>query len=117
MTIKKISLALPVLLCGAAILLLAVNPPGAAAAQLSKDCSGGYVAFTFDDGPGPNTPAVLQTLQSLNLKATLFVVGDKLDASAANREALRTELVSVYAVQNDTYDHAPFADASRQRPP
>jgi peptidoglycan/xylan/chitin deacetylase (PgdA/CDA1 family) len=117
MTIKKISLALPVLLCGAAILLLAVNPPGAAAAQLSNDCSGGYVAFTFDDGPGPNTPAVLQTLQSLNLKATFFVVGDKLDASAANRETLRTELGAGFAVQNHTYDHASFTGASTGRPP
>src|ERR1700726_1482938 len=33
------------------------------------------VAFTFDDGPNANTPAVLDVLKAYNIKATFFVVG------------------------------------------
>src|ERR1700728_2134359 len=33
------------------------------------------VAFTFDDGPNANTPAVLDVLKTYNVKATFFVVG------------------------------------------
>ena len=33
------------------------------------------VAFTFDDGPNANTPAVLDVLKQYNIKATFFIVG------------------------------------------
>jgi peptidoglycan/xylan/chitin deacetylase (PgdA/CDA1 family) len=33
------------------------------------------VAFTFDDGPNSNTPAVLDVLKAYNVKATFFIVG------------------------------------------
>ena len=33
------------------------------------------VALTFDDGPNANTPAVLDVLKALNIKATFFIVG------------------------------------------
>ena len=33
------------------------------------------VAFTFDDGPNANTPAVLDVLKAYNVKATFFIVG------------------------------------------
>jgi peptidoglycan/xylan/chitin deacetylase (PgdA/CDA1 family) len=33
------------------------------------------VAFTFDDGPNANTPAVLDVLKAYNIKATFFIVG------------------------------------------
>jgi peptidoglycan/xylan/chitin deacetylase (PgdA/CDA1 family) len=33
------------------------------------------VALTFDDGPNANTPAVLDALKALNVKATFFIVG------------------------------------------
>jgi peptidoglycan/xylan/chitin deacetylase (PgdA/CDA1 family) len=112
MTIRKISLALPALLGGAAILLLTVSPARAAAKPVDNDCSAGYVAFTFDDGPGPNTPAVMQALEALNLKATFFLLGSKLDASAASRQIMRDELAKGFPVQNHTYDHASLTGAS-----
>jgi len=34
------------------------------------------VALTFDDGPNQNTPAVLDALKALNVKATFFIVGN-----------------------------------------
>src|SRR5690349_19885200 len=33
------------------------------------------VALTFDDGPGPDTPAVLDALDGAGAKATFFVLG------------------------------------------
>jgi peptidoglycan/xylan/chitin deacetylase (PgdA/CDA1 family) len=33
------------------------------------------VALTFDDGPNANTPAVLDALKAMNVKATFFIVG------------------------------------------
>jgi peptidoglycan/xylan/chitin deacetylase (PgdA/CDA1 family) len=83
-----------------------------AAAPINNDCSNGYVAFTFDDGPGPNTQAVLQTLVSLNLKATFFVNGGKLDASPTTQQTMRDELAAGFSVQNHTYDHTSFTGAS-----
>jgi peptidoglycan/xylan/chitin deacetylase (PgdA/CDA1 family) len=113
MNIRKISIVVPAILCGATLMLaLGVQPSRAAPTPINNDCSAGYVAFTFDDGPGPNTTAILQTLQGLNLKATFFVNGNKLDASATNQQTMRDELASGFAVQNHTYDHASFTGAS-----
>lgn len=35
------------------------------------------VAITFDDGPGPDTPAILDELKALNVRATFFVIADR----------------------------------------
>jgi peptidoglycan/xylan/chitin deacetylase (PgdA/CDA1 family) len=116
MTTRKISLALPALLIAAALVLLAGGTARAEATPLNSDCSAGYVALTFDDGPGPNTPAVLRALEALNLKATFFVNGNKLVGSA-NQQAMRDELAGGFSVQNHTYDHTSFTGASTGTPP
>jgi len=46
-----------------------------AAPKTTVNCSGGYVALTFDDGPTPDTYAVLDALRQNGLKATFFLVG------------------------------------------
>ncbi|MDQ2622803.1 MAG: polysaccharide deacetylase family protein [Actinomycetota bacterium] len=38
------------------------------------------VAFTFDDGPGPYTDAVLSELRKRKVKATFFMLGQQVDA-------------------------------------
>jgi peptidoglycan-N-acetylglucosamine deacetylase len=39
------------------------------------------IALTFDDGPDPvHTPAVLQRLEALGIRATFFVIGEKAEA-------------------------------------
>jgi len=83
-----------------------------ASGPINSDCSGGYVTFTFDDGPGPNTPTVLQALISLNIKAVFFVNGDHLDGQAANQQTLRDEVAAGYDIENHTYDHASYTGAS-----
>ena len=79
---------------------------------INNDCSGGYVEFTFDDGPDVNTPAVLQALEGLNLTATFFVLGDKLVNNPANDQTLQAEVSNGFSVQNHTYDHASWTGAS-----
>lgn len=51
--------------------------------------SGARVALTFDDGPDPDaTPAVLDELDALGVRATFFVVGEQLTSHwAIAREA------------------------------
>jgi len=84
----------------------------AAYSPINNDCSGGYVEFTFDDGPDVNTPAVLQALQGLNLKATFFIIGDKLVNNTKNDQTIQQEVADGFSVQNHTYDHASFTGAS-----
>ena len=38
---------------------------------------GRQVALTFDDGPGPDTPAVLDALEGAGIRATFFMLGEK----------------------------------------
>jgi peptidoglycan-N-acetylglucosamine deacetylase len=60
------------------------------------------VALTFDDGPGPWTPAVLDVLQQAQVKATFFVVGTSV---AADPEMLRRVLADGHALGNHTWSH------------
>lgn len=106
-------------LCVSAALavLLAMAVPGTVRAAtsyrpLDNDCSSGYVTFTFDDGPSENTPALLDTLAGLHLKASFFVLGMNLEGRAANRAALRAEVAAGHVVGNHTYDHASVTGAS-----
>ena len=49
---------------------------------------GRQVALTFDDGPGPDTPAVLDALEGAGIRATFFMLGEK----AAQRPELVREI-------------------------
>ncbi len=91
---------------------------------VDNDCSGGFVYFTFDDGPFVNTPYVLDHLRRLNLKATFYVLGDR---AREWPNLIRREVREGHSVQNHTFSHpdlvlaAALAGASRRlchgRPP
>ncbi|PRR78269.1 Peptidoglycan-N-acetylglucosamine deacetylase [Clostridium liquoris] len=61
------------------------------------------IAFlTFDDGPSPYTPKILDILEKYNIKATFFVLG----TSAKNYpEYLKREVVLGNSIGNHTYSH------------
>ncbi len=61
------------------------------------------VALTFDDGPHPSfTPRLLDLLKTLNLKATFFMVGEKVDEAPY----LVARMVQEgHDVANHTYHH------------
>ncbi|MBW3084005.1 hypothetical protein KEM60_00188 [Austwickia sp. TVS 96-490-7B] len=69
----------------------------------STDCAvAKCVALTFDDGPGPQTNQLLDTLEHAGVKATFFVVGQSV---AAAPEVVRREIAMGMAVGNHTWDH------------
>jgi peptidoglycan/xylan/chitin deacetylase (PgdA/CDA1 family) len=60
------------------------------------------VALTFDDGPGPDTPRILDALERLHARATFFVVG----AMAATRpDVVRAEKRAGMQIGNHTWSH------------
>lgn len=102
---------------------LVVVAGGALVALLYLLCYGGYggpvdwvmsttrhgsratnqIALTFDDGPDPaRTPALLDALDDLGVKATFFCVGDRVDA---HPELCARIARAGHEVGNHTYSH------------
>ncbi|MFI5930666.1 polysaccharide deacetylase family protein [Actinoplanes sp. NPDC051494] len=68
------------------------------------------VAFTFDDGPGPQwTPMVLDTLDEARVPATFFMVGRHL----ATHEALVRGRLDRHEVGNHSWSHDDLATLDR----
>lgn len=64
---------------------------------------GKKVAYlTFDDGPSPNTPHILDTLKKNNIKATFFVVGKMANEY---KDYLKREKAEGHTIGNHTYSH------------
>lgn len=60
-------------------------------------------ALTFDDGPHPEfTPAILDALGESGVKATFFVIGNKVDQHPGLVRRMATE---GHSIGNHTYDH------------
>ncbi|MGK5554022.1 polysaccharide deacetylase family protein [Actinomadura kijaniata] len=75
----------------------ATVPPG------RTDCSTARcIALTFDDGPGPATGRLLDTLRDARARATFFVVGTNADAHA---DLLRREHAEGHEIGNHTQSH------------
>lgn len=68
-----------------------------------KDTTEKVVYLTFDDGPIPNvTDFVLNTLNSFNIKATFFCIGDNISKHPKVFERIKQE---GHTVGNHTYNH------------
>jgi peptidoglycan/xylan/chitin deacetylase (PgdA/CDA1 family) len=64
------------------------------------------VALTFDDGPGPEwTPMVLNALDRHRVKATFFVVGERL----TRHEGLVRDRIARHELGNHTWSHQDLA--------
>ena len=71
------------------------------------------IALTFDDGPDPaHTPALLDALAELGVKATFFVVGEEVDA---NPELVRRMVAEGHELGNHTYSHRYLPLATTRR--
>ena len=75
--------------------------PSVVAAQVPA-CSGGVVALTFDDGPTPETNAVLDELKINGLKATFFVLGWNVEAYP---DVARRIVREGHQIANHSWDH------------
>lgn len=60
------------------------------------------VALTFDDGPGPDTPAILAELKQLNVPATFFVIGGNVQE---NPDTFRQVVAAGHEIGVHTWDH------------
>jgi peptidoglycan-N-acetylglucosamine deacetylase len=60
------------------------------------------VALTFDDGPGPSTPEVLNVLQQNGVPATFFVIGQN---AAAEPEMLQRIVAAGNVIGDHTWSH------------
>jgi peptidoglycan-N-acetylglucosamine deacetylase len=69
------------------------------------------VALTFDDGPGPLTPAFLDVLERERVPATFFPVGRLI---AGQEPLLRRMLAGGSTLGNHTFTHAHVATGGRQ---
>ena len=67
-----------------------------------SDATARTVALTFDDGPGPATPAVLDVLAQSGGPATFFVVGQR---ATAEPEILRRIVAGGHALGDHTWSH------------
>ena len=71
------------------------------------------VALTFDDGPGPATPAVLDILHRNGVHATFFVIGQRV---AAEPELVQRIAADGHALGNHSWSHPiPSAKAGWKR--
>jgi peptidoglycan/xylan/chitin deacetylase (PgdA/CDA1 family) len=70
---------------------------------LNNNCSGGYVTFTFDDGPRENTEKVLDALDGFGIDAVFFWSG--LKVKGRERTVTRA-LAEGHVIGNHTWDHA-----------
>jgi len=61
-----------------------------------------YVALTFDDGPGPDTPAVLAELKKLDVPATFFVIGRNVKE---NPQVLNQVVAAGHEIGVHTWNH------------
>ena len=73
-----------------------------------------FVALTFDDGPGGYTAQVARVLEESHIKATFFLIGNRVSANRAEVQAL---LAAGHEIGNHSYSHPVMSklSAARQR--
>lgn len=77
----------------------------------TQDASLRYLSF--DDGPEPaHTPKLLDTLAKHGVKATFFLVGEKIEQ---HPEIVRRIVAEGHAIGNHSYSHWSFRNMSRRK--
>ena len=83
--------------------------------RIDGDERKGVVAFTFDDGPNPETtPAVIDALEKYDIPATFFIVTQRIVGKHGekSRELLQRELADGFLVGSHSVTHANLKHAS-----
>jgi peptidoglycan/xylan/chitin deacetylase (PgdA/CDA1 family) len=78
------------------------------ASRIEGDERKGLVAFTFDDGPNPETtPAVIDALEKYNIPAAFFIVTQRIAGKHGEkgREILQRELADGFLVGSHSVTH------------
>ena len=77
--------------------------------RIDGDEADGVVAFTFDDGPNPETtPAVIAACKKYNIPATFFIVTQRITGKRGerSREILQEELEAGFLIGSHSVTHA-----------
>jgi endo-1,4-beta-xylanase len=100
------------LLTAAGVVAATAGGPATAAAA-AANCSNGYVALTFDDGPNPsNTNNLLNTLRQAGVRATLFNIGQN---AANNPSLVAAERAAGMWIGNHSYTHPHMLNLSQSQ--
>jgi peptidoglycan/xylan/chitin deacetylase (PgdA/CDA1 family) len=109
----------PLLMTGTAALLalpvigtLRANARDDAPVAVEEVQCEGYVALTFDDGPTPKTPQLLEILEEHGARATMFNTGS---AALEHPELVEAQLEAGHAVENHTQSHPDLTTISPEQ--
>ncbi|MEO7733786.1 MAG: polysaccharide deacetylase family protein [Kofleriaceae bacterium] len=94
------------------------DPVLARADRIDGDERPGVVAFTFDDGPNPETtPHVIEALEKYDIPATFFIVTQRIDGKHGDkaREVLARELAAGFLVGSHSVTHPDLKKASADK--
>ncbi|KAI8619310.1 hypothetical protein BC830DRAFT_1055265, partial [Chytriomyces sp. MP71] len=69
-------------------------------------------AITYDDGPGPYTPHLLDALQAANVKATFFVIGSNILMGGAS--SLISAFNAGHQIGIHTWSHTPITTLTNE---
>ncbi|WP_414045574.1 polysaccharide deacetylase family protein [Macrococcus equi] len=72
----------------------------------------GYIALTFDDGPGAGTASILRTLGQQKIPATFFMVGQ---SSKQYPQLARQVALHGHEIGHHTYSHANLTSITQSR--
>ena len=91
------------------------DPVVGAANRIDGEETKGVVAFTFDDGPNPETtPAVIDALEKYNVPAAFFIVTQRIDGKHGEkgREILKRELDAGFLIGSHSVTHPSLKHAT-----
>jgi peptidoglycan/xylan/chitin deacetylase (PgdA/CDA1 family) len=91
------------------------DPVVGKASRVDGDERKGVVAFTFDDGPNPETtPAVIDALEKYGIPATFFIVTQRISGKHGEkgRELLQRELADGFLVGSHSVSHVNLKHAA-----
>ena len=91
------------------------DPVTGKAMRVDGDETKGVVAFTFDDGPNPETtPRVIDALEKYDVPATFFIVTSRIvgKLGARSRDVLARELADGFMIGSHSVTHPNLGHAS-----
>jgi len=100
------------------LLSLTDDPVFGKADRIDGDEAKNVVAFTFDDGPNPETtPAVIDALEKYDVPATFFIVTRRLEGKHGEkpREILKRQLDAGFTVGSHSISHPNLKFASKDK--
>ncbi|KAI8978921.1 hypothetical protein BDB01DRAFT_746090 [Pilobolus umbonatus] len=90
------------------VVTLLINMAAVTAFDVMTNCKPGYVALTFDDGPGLYTSKLIDILNENRVRATFFVNGENvlnLQSSDTAQNALKKAYDSNHQIASHTWSH------------